>query len=167
MNLDSREANVRFTPVADIRIDANAHPRHADLMTRQVFIATALAVAVCLAWLGWEGWFYIKRGYSFGVRLAGEPDSIFHIDFPPWRAAVHVSLWLAAMASIVAYVAGHRWACTAACLILAATFANGVYDVVHYGIIASPTSIWTVLLLLLFTLLTRFAPLSARARARA
>ena len=69
------------------------------------------------------------------------------------------------MAAIVAYVARSRWASTAAWLTFAATLLVGIYDVVKYGTIGSPTSIWTVLLLLLFALLTRFAPLAPRANA--
>jgi hypothetical protein len=38
----------------------------------------------------------------------------------------------------------------------------GVYDVVQYGMIGSPTSIWTILLLLLFALLTKFGPMTPK-----
>jgi hypothetical protein len=40
-----------------------------------------------------------------------------------------------------------------------------MHDVTQYGTMGSPTSIWTVVLLLLFALLTRFGPLWLRARA--
>ena len=124
-------------------------------MTRQFFIGTAVAVALFLGWWAWDGWFYLQRGYSLGVSMAGHPGSVFHVDFPVWRAALHVLLWLAAMVAIVAYVTGRRWASTAAWLTFATTLLVGVYDVVQYGTIGSPTSIWTLLLLLLFALLTR------------
>ena len=134
-------------------------------MTRQFLIGTAVAVALFLGWLAWDGWFYLQRGYSLGVSTAGHPDSVFHIDFPVWRAAVHVLLWVAAMATIAAYVTGRHWASKAAWLTFVATLLVGVYDVVQYGTIGSPTSIWAVLLLLLFALLTRFGPLAPRTNA--
>lgn len=129
-------------------------------MTRRVFVAAALAGAVLLTWLAWDGWFQLQRGYTLRVRMAGEAGSIFRTDFPPWRTAVHVLLWVAAMASTGAYVAGRRWASTAAWLTFAATMIIGIYDVVQYGTTGSPTSIWTVLLLLLLALLTSFGPLA-------
>jgi len=156
---------VRFPPIADIRIDATALQRHAGPMRRQLLIGAAVAMALVLGWFAWSGWFYLQRGYSLSVAMAGHPDSVFHIDFPTWRAAVHVLLWAAAMAAIVAYVTARRWAPTAAWLTFAATMAIGIYDVVQYGTMGSPSSIWTVLLLLLFSLLTRFGPLAPRATA--
>lgn len=152
----NRSGNVSFPPIADIPIDALAHRRHADSMTRSIIIGTAMAIAVLLAWLAWDGWLYLQRGYSLQVGLAGEPGSTFHTDFPAWRAAVHVLLWLVAIAAIVAYVAGRTWASLAAWLTFATTLAAGIYDVVQYGTIGSPTSIWTVLLLLLVALLATF-----------
>ena len=111
------------------------------------------------------GGLYIQRGYSLGVALEGEPGSVYHGDFPRWRATVHVALWVAAMASIAAYVAGRQWASTIAWLTFAAVLIVGILDVGEYGTMGSPTSIWTVLLLLLFALLTRFGPLASRAAA--
>jgi hypothetical protein len=134
-------------------------------MKRQVLIATALALAVFLGWLALDGWTYLQRGYSFSISMAGHPGSVFHIDFPVWRAAFHVLLWVAAMAAIVAYVTGRRWASAAAWLTYAATLTIGIYDVVQFGTMGSPTSIWAVLLLLFFALLTSFGPLTARAEA--
>ena len=133
-------------------------------MKRQFLIGTAVAVALFLGWLAVDGWFYLQRGYSLRAAIAGHPGSIFHVDFPMWRAAVHVLLWVAAMAAIVAYVTDRRWASTGAWLTFAATLVIGIYDVVQYGTIGSPTSIWTVLLLFLFALLTRFGPLAPRAK---
>ena len=132
-------------------------------MTRRLLIGTALAVALFLAWLAWDGWLYLQRGYSLGVATAGELASVFHIDFPVWRAAIHVLLWIAAMAAIAAYAAGRRWASAAAWMAFAATLVIGIYDVIQYGTMGSPTSIWTILLLLLIALLTRFGPLAPRA----
>jgi hypothetical protein len=134
-------------------------------MTRQFLIGTSVAVASFLGWLAWEGWFYLQRGYSLSVSMAGHPTSVYHIDFPAWRAAVHVILCVAAMAAIVAYVTHRRWASTATWLTFAATLFVGIYDVVQYGTVGSPTSIWTVLLLLLFAVLTRFSPLAPRGNA--
>jgi hypothetical protein len=131
-------------------------------MMRRLLICTALAVALFLAWLAWGGWLYLQHGYSLAVGFAGEPGSIFHIDFPAWRAAVHVLRWVAAMTAIVAYLGGRRWASTVAWLTFAATLVMGVYDVVQYGMIGSPTSIWTILLLLLFALLTKFGPMTPK-----
>ena len=133
-------------------------------MTRQFLIGTAVAVAFLLGWLAWDGWFYLQRGYSLGVSMAGHPASVLHIDFPEWRAAVHVLLSVGATAGIIAYVAGRRWASTAAWLTFAATLVGGIHDVVQYGTLGSPTSIWTVLLILLLALLTKFGPLAPRLR---
>jgi hypothetical protein len=134
-------------------------------MTRRIFIGTALAIALVLTWLAWDGWFYLQRGYSLGVALADEPTSISHISFPSWRAAAHVLLWLAAMGAIVAYVTHRSWTSIAAWLTLAATLAIGIDDVVEYGTMGSPTSIWTILLLTLLALLTTLAPLASTAKA--
>ena len=82
-------------------------------MTRQFLTGTAVAVALFLGWLAWDGWFYLQRSYSLGVSMAGRPASVFHIHFPLWRAAVRVLLWVAAMAAIVAYVTRRAWASTA------------------------------------------------------
>jgi hypothetical protein len=124
-----------------------------------------VVAALLLGWLALDGWFYLQRGYSLGVSMEGHPGSVFHIDFPVWRAVVHILLWVAAMASIVAYVAGRRWASKAAWLTFTATLAVAAYDAAQYGTIGSPSSIWTLLVLLLFGLLTRFAPLAPRANA--
>ena len=128
-------------------------------MTRRLSIGAALAAALLLTWCAWEGWLYLQRGYSLGVGMPGERASIFQIDFPAWRAAAHVLLWVAAMIAIFVYVAGLRWASSAAWLAFGATVAVGIYDVAQYGTMGSPTSAWVVLLLLLFALLTRFGSL--------
>jgi hypothetical protein len=132
---------------------------------RRVLIATALTVAAFLTWLAWGGWLYIQRGYSLSVGFAGEPGSIFHVDFPAWRAVVHVALWLAAMAAIAGYVGRRNWASKVAWLTFAATLAVATSDIVEYGMIGTPTSIWTILLLLLFALLTKFGALEPTAEA--
>ncbi len=134
-------------------------------MTRQFLIGIAVAVGLFLSWLAWDGWFYLRRGYSLGVSMSAHQASVFHIDFPAWRVAVHILLWVAAMAVIVAYVRGRPGASTSAWLIFAAASLIGIYDVVQYGSIGSPTSIWTVLLLLLVALLTRLGPLAPKADA--
>src|SRR3954451_22036273 len=118
------------------------------MVTRRFLIGTAVAAAVLLGWLAWDGWVYLQRGYSLDVSTAGRPGKVFHIDFPAWRAAVHILLWGAAMLALVAFVTGRRWAPTAAWLTFAATLVVGLYDVVQYGTIGAPTSIWTVLILL-------------------
>lgn len=133
------------------------------MVTRQLLIGTAIAAAFCLVWLAWDGWSYLQRGYSLGVSMPGGPASVFHIDFPTWRAVVHIILSVAAMFAIAAYIISRRWASTAAWLSFAAALLVGIYDVVQYGTIGSPTSIWTVLLLLAFALLTRFGRLPAEA----
>ena len=163
--LHASGANVRFPPLAAIRIDADALHGHAGLMSRHLLISVALVVALLVGWLAWDGWFYLQRGYSLGVSIRGHPGSVFHIDFPMWREAVHIFLLVAAMAAIVAYVTSWRWASTAAWLSFAATLVIGIYDVVQYGAIGSPTSIWTVLLLLFFALLTMIGPLASKAKA--
>ena len=132
-------------------------------MMRMALIVIAAAVAVALAWLAWDGWFYIQRGYSLALSFAGSPTSDYHVEFPAWRAGVHVLLWAGAMASIGAYVAEHRRASTAAWLTFAATLFVGMFDVVQYGTLGSHTSIRTVMLLFLFVLLATVAPLSRRA----
>ena len=132
-------------------------------MTRRFLIVTAVVVAFCLAWLGWDGWSYLQRGYSLGVSMAGRSASVFHIDFPAWRAAVHILLWVAAMSAVVIYIAGSRWASAAAWLAFAATLVVGIYDVAQYGTLGSPTSVWTVSLLLLLALLTTFGRLATEA----
>jgi hypothetical protein len=132
---------------------------------RQVLIGAAIVAAVLLGWLAWDGWIYLQRGYSLGVSMEGQAASVFHIDFPMWRAATHALLCIAAMAAIVAYISGHRRAPTIAWLTFAATLAVGIYDLVQYGTIGSPTSIWTLFVLLLFSLLTRFRPLPSKGTA--
>ena len=130
-------------------------------MMRRFLIGTALVMALVLAWLAWDGWIYLQRGYSLSIGLPGQPRSISHIDFPTWRATSHIFLWMTAMGAIVGYVTGRSWASKAAWLTFAATFIVGIYDVVQYGTMGSPTSIWTVLLLLLLALLARLGPIMA------
>jgi len=125
-------------------------------MTQRLLVGAALCVAVLLTWLAWDGWLYLQSGYSLSVGMAGETGSIFHIDFPAWRTVIHVLIWVAGLASIAAYIAGIRWASTLAWLTLAVALAIGLSDVSQYGTMGSPTSIWTILLLLIFGLLTRF-----------
>lgn len=67
------------------------------------------------------------------------------------------------MAAIVAYVAGRPWASPLAWLTLSAALVTGIYDVVEYGTIGAPTSIWTVLLVFIFALMTRFRKLAESA----
>ena len=102
-------------------------------MTRQILIGIALAVALVLGWLAWDGWLYLQRGYSIGVAMPGSPMSVSHIDFPTWRAAVHLLLWLTAMGAIAAYVSGRRWAPSAAWLTFACTLLFAVNDIEQYG----------------------------------
>lgn len=129
---------------------------------RQFLIGIAVAVALFLSWLGWDGWFYLQRGYSLRVSMSGHQASVFHIGLSAWRGVVHILLWLAAMAVIVAYITGRQGASTAAWLIFAAASLIGIYDIIQYGSIGSPTSIWTVLLLLLVALFTKLGPLTPR-----
>lgn len=129
-------------------------------MMRPLLIVSAVAVAIALAWLAWDGWSYLQRGYSIGVSTAGHPTSEKEVDFPAWRAGVHILLWLAAMIATGAYLAGRPWASSAAWVTFAITSFVALCDVVQYGILGSPSSIWTVLLLLLLALLSTFAPLN-------
>jgi hypothetical protein len=133
--------------------------RHASAMTHKLLVGSAVAVAICLTWLAWDELLYLQHGYSVRVSLAEGPASTTKINFPAWRIAVHILLWIAAMAAILAYIQVRSWAQTVAWLTFVGTLAMGVYDVVLYGTIASPTSIWSVLLLLLFALLTTFGRL--------
>lgn len=134
-------------------------------MMRQALIVIAMVVVISLGWLAWDGWFYIQRGYSLGVWISGHPASEYHIDFPSWRKGIHVLLWAAAMVAIGAYAVEQSWALAAIWLTFAMTSFVGIHDVVQYGTMGSPTSIWTVLLLLLFALLGTVARLRSRAGA--
>jgi len=67
------------------------------------------------------------------------------------------------MSAVVIYIAGSRWASAAAWLAFAATLVVGIYDVAQYGTLGSPTSVWTVSLLLLLALLTTFGRLATEA----
>lgn len=134
-------------------------------MKRHFLIGAAMLIAIFLGWFAWDGWLYLQRGYSLSVSMTGHKASVFHIDFPMWRSAVHIFLWLLAMAAILAYLAGRSRASTLAWLAFAATSVIGIYDMMQFGTIGSPTSIWAVLLLLLFALLTRFGALVLRAKA--
>lgn len=132
-------------------------------MMRRVLIVTALVVAISLGWFAWDGWFYIQRGYSLGVSISGHPAFEYHFNFPTWRAGIHVLLWVAAMVSIGAYVGEQSWASAATWFTFVAAFVVGIHDVVQYGTMGSPTSIWTLLLLVLFALLGTAAPLKQQA----
>lgn len=126
-----------------------------------MFTAAAFALAVCLAWLAWDGWSYLHRGYSIGVAGAGGPPLVFHVDFPLSRAAVHVLLWGAAMGTIVGYGAARNWAPVAGWMTLAASCGVGIHDIAEYGAMGSPTSVWTLLLLLILAVLAQWLPLGA------
>jgi hypothetical protein len=129
-------------------------------MKRPLLIGTVLVIAGLITWLSWDGWLYLQRGYSFRIGLAGEAGSVFHVDFPTWRTAVHAMLWAAAMAAVFLYVTGHRRASTVAWATFAAVVITGFDDVVQYGTMGSPTSMWTVELLLLLAVLIRFGRLA-------
>lgn len=148
-----------------MRIDAAAPSRHAVAMTQPLLIGAALAVALLLGWMAWDGWFYLQRGYWLGVSMDGGPSSAYHIEFPVWRSVAHLVFWGAATAAVVAYIARHRLAPALAWTAFAATLIVGMSDISQYGTMGSPTSGKTVLLLLLFALFTKLSPLPARAGA--
>jgi hypothetical protein len=131
------------------------------LVIRAFRIATVLTAAVILTWLFYQGWIYLQRGYWIGVGLEGQQATTSHISFPHWRLLAHLLLWAAMMCSIVACLLGRHWSTATAWLACAATCGVGIYDVEQFGLLGSPTSIWTVVLLLVVALLAKARPLPA------
>jgi hypothetical protein len=125
------------------------------LVIRAFRIAAMLSAAVILTWLSYQGWIYLQRGYSIAVAFEGQQATTSHISFPHWRLMAHLFLWAAMMGSIVAYLLGRHWSTATAWLVCAATCGIGIYDVEQFGLLGSPTSIWTVVLLLVVALLTK------------
>lgn len=133
-------------------------------MTRRLLIGSGIVMAAALTWLAWNGWTYLRAGYSLALSMPGRPPAVSHIDFPAWRAMVHILLWLATLIGAVAYATGRRWASLATWSVVAAIVLVGISDVVRYGFIGSPTSVWTVLLVLLLALLTSFGSVAPSTR---
>jgi hypothetical protein len=131
------------------------------LVIRAFRIAAMLSAAVILTWLFYQGWIYLQRGYSIAVAFEGQQATTSHISFPHWRLLAHLLLWAAMTGSIVAYLLGRHWSTAIAWLVCAATCGIGIYDVEQFGLLGSPTSIWTVVLLLVLALLTKARPVPA------
>lgn len=119
-------------------------------MRRMVLAGVA---ALFIAWSAISGWVYIERGYPLAFAMEGYPVTIRHFGFPRWRAAVHLLLSAGTIAAVLTVLFKQRWAPVAAWTIWALTVAVGYYDVDRWGFMGSPTSIWTVLVLLLFAVL--------------
>lgn len=111
------------------------------------------AATLFLVWSAVSGWIYIERGYSLALAMEGYPVSIKHFDFPTWRAAVHLLLSAGAIAAVLTSAFSQRWAPAAAWAVWVLIVALGYYDVDRWGLMVSPTSIWTVLVMMLFAVL--------------
>ncbi|MBB3692480.1 hypothetical protein [Sphingomonas sp. BK580] len=115
------------------------------------------AASLSLAWFAVSGWIYIERGYSLAFAMEGYPVEIKHFDFPAWRAAVHLLLSAGAIAAVLTSAFSQRWAPSVAWAIWVLTVAVGYYDVDRWGLMASPTSIWTVLIVMLVAIVVSVA----------
>ncbi|WP_164488917.1 hypothetical protein [Sphingobium sp. LF-16] len=115
---------------------------------------------MAISWLSADGWDYLQRGYSVGVSLNGNAASTYHIDFPVWRQYLHVLLWASAVGATFAYANRHRLAKMAALASLIATLLVGMLDVKEYGTLGSPTSVWTIGLMVALWALVKFKPLT-------
>ena len=125
-------------------------------MRRSWTIAATLIAAVVLGWSLWSSWLSLDHGYSIGVDVAGRSQSIYQVEFPTWRKTAHLLLSVAILITLALYVVGRDWARAAAWSAFGAASLIGLLDVAQYGTLGSPTSIWTVLVLLLFSLLSSF-----------
>jgi len=125
-------------------------------MRQGLLIGSVVAVALLLTWLAWIELRYLHQDHSVKISWPGKPTYVHHVEFPSWMMAVHGLLWLAAMAATIAFLLAQTWAPTVAWTTFAITLVSSIYYIAQYGTMGSPTSKWTVLLLLILALITTY-----------
>lgn len=101
-------------------------------------------------------WVYLQRGYSLAVGIQGESPRHYHVDFPPTRRIAHVVLWASALIEIFLFTKGHKRAAAIGWSVFVAGVLVGIWDVVLYGSMGSPTGGSGLLLLLLLAVAAQF-----------
>ena len=103
---------------------------------------------------------YLLRGYSLSMRFDASFEqrgaTTSHIDFPIWLGLVHGVIYLAIFVTLVLTILFRHQALLLAWLTFLAALLVGVLDVYQYGTIGSPTSIKTILLILILAALTTY-----------
>jgi hypothetical protein len=101
---------------------------------------------------------YLWRGYCLQMSIQASFENrgpfVSHISFPPWLAVVHGAIYLALFVILGLSALFRRQAFLLAWMTFLAVLIVGALEVQEYGTIGSPTSIKTVLLILVLALLT-------------
>ncbi len=117
-------------------------------MPRQtVILAVAFALASALTIFAALNFIYLGRGYDLVLTIDGGIRSGYHVDFPIWRRAANVIVWIFACGCVLLFYFGHRSALVST--IIMGTMVVSASDVYNYGSIGSPRSLWTVATLLM------------------
>ena len=122
---------------------------------RRTVYAIALIFGIALSALNFQTDLYLQRGYSLVVTLSGQPAAISRFEFPVWRIGLHLLLWIAALVALALIAAERRAGAALAWFVFCASLAVAGHDVWRYGTLGSPSSIWALLLLLLFPILAK------------
>ena len=120
---------------------------------RAVILGIVVAAAVVLIVLGLDEASYLERGYSISGGFAGQTPRIVHIDFPNWLKVTHGMIGLAVLGTLMFLAMMRRAAVPLAWATLVVAMAVGMHDVIQYGTLGSPTSIKTIVLVLLLAIL--------------
>jgi len=122
----------------------------------RLMVVIAGFFALLIALIAVSDWAYLSRGYSIAIGIEGRQPKTFHIDFPSVRRAAHVLLWGAPLVATYLFATGYKYARFASWSVFVAGLLIGLWDIILYGSMGTPTSIVGVLLLLLIALITQF-----------
>jgi len=122
----------------------------------RLIVVFAGFLALLIALIAISDWAYLSRGYSIAVGIDGGQPKTFHIDFPSVRRVVHVLLWGAALVATYLFATGYKYARFVSWSVFVAGLMIGLWDIILYGSMGTPTSMVGVLLLLLIALTTQF-----------
>ena len=122
----------------------------------RLIVVIAGFLVLLIALIAISDWAYLSRGYSIAVGIEGRQPKTFHIDFPSVRRVVHVLLWGAALVATYLFATGYKHARFVSWSVFVAGLMIGLWDIILYGSMGTPTSMVGVLLLLLIALTTQF-----------
>jgi hypothetical protein len=126
------------------------------MSNRTLILGTVVVAAIVLVVLALDEASYLQRGYDLSMGFAGQTPSIVHTTFPAWLKVAHGLIGLGVLITLVFMALMRRAAVPLAWFTFGAAIAVGYYDVIQYGTLGSPTSIKTILLLLLICILATY-----------
>ncbi|MCA1198320.1 hypothetical protein K9B35_10100 [Sphingomonas sp. R647] len=113
-----------------------------------LILAASILIGALLILSAVQQWQYLDRGYTLAVSIGEGPASISHINFPTWRKLASLPIIGFALLAIALFAAKHRRALLLAWTAFGGALILGIYDLREFGLIGSPTSLWTLLPLL-------------------